>query len=94
MNRQEKIRLLNAVKLGILKPEDLTPQNHGVFFSRHIENDGSFEREGKVYTAEEHKAYLEALKQRNERLRAAGLPEENVITVIYKSDERNAPIIE
>jgi hypothetical protein len=94
MNRQEKIRLLKAVKLGILKPEDLTPKTHGAFFSRYLENDGSFERDGKVYSAEEHKAYLEALKQRNERLRAAGLPEENVITVIYKSDERNAPILD
>lgn len=94
MNRQEKIRLLKAVQLGILKPEDLVPQIHGVFFSRYYANDGSFERGGIVYTAEQYKAYLETLKQRNERLRVAGLPEENVLTVIYKSDERNAPIIE
>jgi len=60
----------------------------------YLANDGSFMRESKVYTAEQYKAYLETLKQRNERLKAAGLPEENVLTVIYQRDERNVPIIE
>lgn len=94
MNRQQKIKLLKAVKLGILKPEDLTSQTHGVFFSRYLAKDGSFEKEGKVFTAKEHKEYIEALEQRNSRLKAAGLPEENVLTVIYQSDDRNEPIIE
>ena len=94
MNRQEKIKLLKAIRAGLLKPEDLIIQPISVFFSRITMKDGSFEKEGKVYSAKEHEDYITEIEQKNYRRRMAGLPEERVITVIYKSDERNAPILD
>lgn len=91
MKREEKIRLLNAVRSGLLKPEDLIPKNGSVFFCK---IDGSYENNGEILTKQEYEAYIETLRLRRERRRLAGLPDEYIINVIYKEQEGNDPIKE
>jgi hypothetical protein len=91
MNREEKIRLLNAVRSGLLMPEDLIPKNGSVFFCK---TDGSYENNGEILSEQEYEAYIETLRLRGDRRRLAGLPEEYIINVVYKEQEGNEPIKE
>ena len=91
MNRQEKIRLLKAVKAGILKPEDLIFEPCYIFFE---ENEDCYRMNDLKYTKLEFEAYLEDLRMKDERRRAAGLPGRKVITVVYREQGLNAPILD
>lgn len=79
MKRNEKIKLLQAIKEGKICPADLDEKQVLVFYRR---SEG-WEHEGRILTNDEYDEIKLRYDKRNRSRTAAGLEEDVFITVTY-----------
>jgi hypothetical protein len=86
--RKEKIRLLQQIKEGRIKVEQLQPPKFYLFKEDYL-NPGTYEMEGKKYSEEEYQAFCKRVKQIDNSSivwhEMKTYPKENtIITIRYK----------
>lgn len=82
MNREAKIKLLQAIADGSLPPDiNLEPTTHVLIQS--LNEKGSYLLNGVEYSEEEYKAIRARIDAKNKILQANGLPIDEIIEVIY-----------
>lgn len=92
MTRKEKVKLLQAIKAGLLLPEDIRPAKVYVFFQH---EDAGWEMrmktgDNRLYTDSEAEAMIKQIQDASDRREKCGLKPDNVIRVVY--DSRCEPI--
>lgn len=88
-NRKEKIKLINAVRDGLLMPGDLRPAKIHTFFEKKTENgtlwEESFRDEIKqILNDSELQEFLNKLTESNDRRLKFGLEIDRIIRVVYR----------
>lgn len=93
MNRNEKIKLIEAVKAGSLLPDDIRPKQVHVFFQLSDKTGwkGKYKTDEKVvYTNEEYQAINKEITAASCRREMAGLEADIIINVIREQKRKDS----
>jgi len=85
MTRKEKVKLLQAIKAGLLLPEDIRPAKVYVFFQY---KEGGWEMrmktgDNKLYTDAEAESLINQIQDASDRRVKCGLEPDHIIRVVY-----------
>ena len=78
MTKLEKLKTLQALKVGLLFLSDLAPKAKGCF----IKLDGKYYNNGNEYSESEFKKWLVEFELQNHRRKTAGINEEIILIII------------
>jgi hypothetical protein len=88
MNRKQKIKVLQAIKDGRLRPEDLRPANKFIFWQQHYGYSENFSMNQKTYTPDEVDTFVAENEESNKRRISCGMEEDVIIIFKYEDQEK------
>ena len=88
MNRKQKIKVLQAIKDGRLRPEDLRPANKFIFWQQDYGYSENFSMNQKTYTPDEVDTFVAENEESNKRRISCGMEEDVIIIFKYEDQEK------
>ena len=84
MNRKDKIKALQAVRAGLLMPEDIRERKIYLFNQR-LDKPGHYEKEGEIFTPVQVEQFSKQIEEINTGRQAAGMEPDIVIIMNYEN---------
>jgi len=87
MDRKQKIKVLQAIKDGRLRPEDLRPANKFIFWQQDYGYSENFSMNQKTYTPDEVNTFVADHEESNKRRISCGMEEDKIFIFSYEDQK-------